>query len=182
MTCLLPTYWTVLPLIYFAYTNHTVKRKKPWLINITAYLEIPQKQTNKNLNWSNKIWGIHGPFWTWFSRFLFPPSTLCHKSSTRFPKLVRSLSANSASFPAMSLWPLNGIFWSKQFHSIHNGNDSPTGFLNASLFFSIFSLCVKSNTFFIRISLPLYHSFIQGWFIPLSSPTSVQCYQISIQP
>ena len=71
-------------------------------------------------------------------------------SSTKFSKLVRSLSANSASFSAMSLWPLNGIFWSTQFHSIHNGSDSPTGFLNASLFFSIFSLVLNETLSFLE--------------------------------
>ena len=105
------------------------------------------KNKQKNLNWSNKIWGIHEAIWTWFSRFLFPPSILCRKSSKRFPKLVRSLSANSASFFALSLWPLNAIFWSTQFHSIYNGSDSPPALLNASWFLSIFSLCVKWNIF-----------------------------------
>ena len=76
------------------------------------------------------------------------------------------LSANSASFFTLSLWPLNGIFWIKQFHGIYNGSENLPSFLNTSLVSSIFSLCVKRNTFLIRIFLPLYHSFIQWWFAP----------------
>ena len=77
------------------------------------------------------------------------------------------LSANSASFFTLSLWPLNGIFWIKQFHGIYNGSENLPSFLNTSLVSSIFSLCVKRNTFLIRIFLPLCHSFIQWWFAPL---------------
>ena len=101
-------------------------------------------KNKKNLNWSNKTWGIHRPFWTWF---LFLPSTLCYKSSTRFPKSIRSVSTNSASFFALSLWPLSGISWSTQFHKIYNGSDSLPDFLSSSLVYSIFSLCVKLKTF-----------------------------------
>ena len=36
---------------------------------------------------------------------------------------------------------------------------------NTSLASSIFFLCAKRSTFFISISLTLYHSFIQGWFV-----------------
>ena len=104
----------------------------------------------KSLNWSNKIWGIYEPFWTWFSRFLFPPSSrflflpsiLYHKRSTRFPKLVRSLSANPASFFALSLLHLNGIFLSTQFYNIYKWSDSPLVFLMLS-WYSWFSLCVN---------------------------------------
>ena len=32
--------------------------------------------------------------------------------------------------------------------------------------FPQYFLCVKWNTFFTRISLPLYHSFIQEWIVP----------------
>ena len=74
--------------------------------------------------------------------------------------ILPSLSANSVSFLTLSLGPLNRIFWNTQLYSIYGGSDSLPGFPNTSLVFSIFSLCVKSNTFFIRISLPLYHSFI----------------------
>ena len=83
MSCLLPTYWTVLPLIYFAYIKHAIKHKKSQLINITVYLEIPQKP-KKKLNWSNKTWGIQESFWTWFSRFLFPDLILCHNTAVTF--------------------------------------------------------------------------------------------------
>ena len=82
--------------------------------------------------------------------------------------ILPSFSASSASFFTLSLWPLNGIFWITQFHSIYNGSDSLPGFFNTSLVSSILYLYVKWNTFFIRISLPLYHSFIQGWFVPPS--------------
>ena len=82
--------------------------------------------------------------------------------------ILPSLSANSASFFTLSLWPLNGIFWITQFHSIYNGSDSLHSFLETSLVSLIFSLCVKWNTFFIRTSLPLYHSLIQGCFVPPS--------------
>ena len=36
-----------------------------------------------------------------------------------------------------------------------------------SLDFLMFSLCVESNTLFIRTCLPLCYSFILGWFPPL---------------
>ena len=80
--------------------------------------------------------------------------------------VLPSLSAISASFLTLSLWPLNGIFWIKQFHSIFNGSDSVLSFLNTSLVSSVFSLFVKWNTFFIRIFLPLCQSLIQRWFVP----------------
>ena len=93
---------------------------------------------------------------------------ICHGSFPSFDSLcaiiLPSLSANSASFFTLSLWPLNGIFWITQFHNTYNGSDSLPGFFNTSLVSSILYLYVKWNTFFIRISLPLYHSFIQGWF------------------
>ena len=99
-------------------------------------------------------------------------------SMPRFPKLVRSLSANSALFFALSLWPLIGIFWSTQFHSIYNGSDSPPGFLNTSLDFSIFSLCVKWNTLYIErereIEIDRYMlNFCKSSFLALEFPRGV---------
>ena len=40
-------------------------------------------------------------------------------------------------------------------------------FLIVPWFPQYFSLCVKWNTFFIRISLPLFHGFIKGWFVSI---------------
>ena len=82
--------------------------------------------------------------------------------------ILQSHSASSASYFTMFLWPLNRIFWITQFHSIYNRSYSLSSFLNTSLFFSIFSLCVIWNSFFVSIFLPLYHSFIQGLFVPPS--------------
>ena len=82
--------------------------------------------------------------------------------------MLPPLPANSASFFTLSQWPFNEIFWITQFHSIYNGSESLSGFLITSLVSSILYLYVKWSTFFIRISLPLYHSFIQGWFVPPS--------------
>ena len=62
--------------------------------------------------------------------------------------ILPSLSANSAPFFTLFLWPLNGIFGITQFHSIYNGSDSLPGFLNTSLVSSIFALCVKWNTLY----------------------------------
>ena len=126
------------------------------------------------------MWGIQKPSWTWLSRFLFPPLALYHKSSTRFSKLVRSLFCNSKLFLALSLWPLNGIFWGTQFHSIYNGSDSFPGFFDTSLVFSIFSLCVKVNTHFIRTFLPLYYSFIPRIVCP-SLPVNIFHFLFSQQ-
>ena len=67
-----------------------------------------------------------------------------------------------------SSYHVNRIFWGTQFHSICNKSDSFPAFLNISLVFLIFSLCVKCNTFFIGTSLPLFHSFIQRGFDPSS--------------
>ena len=134
MTCLLPIYWTVLPLSYFAYTIHAVKHKSHIYLLLQFTLK-DHKNKQKNLNSSNKTRDSHGPFWTWFLWFLISPAILSHKKSARFPKLVRLLSTNSASFFALSLCPLNGTFWGKEFHRIFNGSDS----LNTSLFLSIFS-------------------------------------------
>ena len=78
--------------------------------------------------------------------------------------MLPSLSANSASLFTLFLWPLNRIFSITQFHSIYNGSGSLPSFLNTLLVSSIFPLCGQWNTFFHRISLPLYHSFIQGCF------------------
>ena len=86
---------------------------------------------------------------------LFPHSTLCHKSSARFPKLVRLLSANSPSIFALSLWPLKGTFWSTEFHSIYNGSDSPLVFLMLPWFTQYF-LYVLNETFSLLQSLYLW--------------------------
>lgn len=75
------------------------------------------KKKTKNLSWTNKGWCIQGPFWTWLSRFLSPPSTLCH-SITVLQSLFES-SASSASFFTLFLWHLNEIFWIIQFDSIY---------------------------------------------------------------
>ena len=82
--------------------------------------------------------------------------------------ILQSFSANSASFFTLSLWPLNAIFWITQFRSIYNGSNGLPGFLNTSMISPIFTLCVKWNTFFISISLPLSHSLIYEWFVPPS--------------
>ena len=103
----------------------------------------------KNLNWSNNTRGIQGFY------FLLQ----------LYAKTLLSLSANSASFFTLYLWPLNGIFWMIQFHSIYNGSDSLPYFLNTSWISSIFSLCVGWNTFFIRIFYTFYHSFTQEWLV-----------------
>ena len=71
----------------------------------------------------------HG-FQGFYSLLLF-----CHKSCTGFPKLVRSLFTTFASFFALSLWPLDRIFWGTQFHSIYSWSDNLPGFLNTVLFF-----------------------------------------------
>ena len=75
------------------------------------------KKKTKNLSWTNKRWCIQGSFWTWLSRFLFHPSTLCH-NITVLQSLSES-SASSASFFTLFLWHLNEIFWITQFDSIY---------------------------------------------------------------
>ena len=104
MTCLLSTYWRLLPPELFIFTNHAVKQKKLLLI----------------------------------SKFLSPPSPLCYNSSTRFPELVRPLFLTSGLFFVLSLWPLNWIFWHRQFLTIYNGSDSFPYFLK---FLNIFCMC-----------------------------------------
>ena len=81
---------------------------------------------------------------------VFVPSLISWISKTTFP---------TGWFFAISLWPLNGIFWHTQFLNIYNGSDSFPGFLN-------FSLCVEWNTLFNRTSLHLYYCFILVWFLP----------------
>ena len=84
--------------------------------------------------------------------------TLCHNITFIFCKFCIIFT--------LSLWPVNEIFWITQFHSIYNGSNSLPGFFNTSLVFLILYLYVKWNAVFTRISLPVYHSFIQRWFTP----------------
>ena len=74
--------------------------------------------------------------------------------------ILSSLSASSTSFYTLSLGSLNRIFWITHFQSIYNGSVSLPDFRNTSLVSSMFFLCAKWNTFFVRISLPIYHSFM----------------------
>ena len=75
-----------------------------------------------------------------------------------YATILPSLSTNSASVFTLSLWPLNGIFWIVQFHSIYNESNSLPSFRNTSLVSSIFSLFVKGGS-----------RLVQGWFISSSS-------------
>ena len=81
-------------------------------------------------------------------------------------KISKITFLTSGSFFALSLWPLNGMFWRTQFHSIYYRSDSFPGFVNTSLVLLMFFLFVKSNTLFIRTCLLLYHCLIQGYFSP----------------
>ena len=96
-----------------------IKHRCPWVIytyqpccktwkNITnEYCHLPwntTKANQKTLNRSNILW-------SWFSRFLVPPSTLSYNSSKRFPELVKSIFMLLDNFLGLSLWSLNGIFW-----------------------------------------------------------------------
>ena len=65
---------------FFAYINPAVKQKKPWLINTTVCLNVPQKHPKK-FKLKQKTWSIHWVFWTWFSRF---PSQDSQKKQDRF--------------------------------------------------------------------------------------------------
>ena len=91
----------MLPLNYFTYTNHAAKHKKPYLVNITVYLETPQKQkTKKTEAIKYKAFSGHSEHGSQGFYSLLRPYAI----------ILRSLSGNSTSFFALSLWSLNGIF------------------------------------------------------------------------
>ena len=74
----------------------------------------------------------HKAFWSWFSRFLFPPLTLYYNSLKGFPELIRPIFLFMDDF-VLSLWSLNGIFCHIEFLRICNESESFLGFLNVFL-------------------------------------------------
>ena len=88
---------------------------------------------------------------------LCPPSALCHNITValcQFYIFLHCPRDQSIEY-----------FESQSLTVSINGVTASLICFNTSLAFSIFSLCVKRNTFFISISLTLCHSFIQGWFV-----------------
>ena len=53
-------------------------------------------------------------------------------------KISKITFLTSGSFFALSLWPINRMFWRTQFHSIYCQSDSFPGFFNTSLVLLIF--------------------------------------------
>ena len=78
MTCLLPTYWRLLPLSYLY--SPTMLKSINITTNIAACLEILHTHTKKNLRWNNISWGI--------LNLVFTPY---YNSSARYSELVRPL-------------------------------------------------------------------------------------------
>ena len=92
----------------------------------------------------------HGAFWTWFSRFLYPPSALS----------ITSFFSNSGSLLHYPCDPSMEYFEADSFLGVIDS----LVFLIFPWFFQYFFMCQMKTLFFIRTSLPLYYSFIQGWF------------------
>ena len=90
-----------------------------------------------------------------FSRFLYHPCTLYCNTSLRYPELVRSLFPTSGLFFALSLCPLDGIFWNTQFHIFYNESDSFPYFLN----FVFLNLFIRTSVSSFRSKLASYSLF-----------------------
>ena len=82
-----------------------------------------------------------------------------------YATILQSLSGNSALF----FWHYPCDHLMNYFES-HSFVVSIMGLIVSLVFLILPWLpqCFKWNTFFISISLPLFHSFIQGWFVLLS--------------
>ena len=108
----------------------------------------------------------HQAFRSWFSRFLSPPSTLCYKSSTRFPELVRPLFLLLVNFLCCPCYLSMKHFYTQKHTQSFLVYIKGMGMM-VLLVFLIFSLCVASNTQFIRSSFHQYHSFLLFSSLPL---------------